>query len=305
MRSNLPRPSLVQRIIVASGVAIPFLGCLLAILLMWSHGWMGWLYLALLAAGWLVTGLGVTVGFHRLLSHRSFETHAWVRAFWTALGAIAAQGPPLTWCATHRKHHELSDQPGDPHSPHGYGDGCWNAIRGLVHSHIGWIFSNHTDDATLARYVPDLQKDWLLVSIERFYAFWILIGLGVPAAIGLLVTRSWQGALLGVLWGGLVRIFFVHHVTWSINSICHTFGRRDFESADLSKNNFICGLLGHGEGWHNNHHAFPSSARHGLRWWQVDLSWIVIRVMQFFRLAWDIRTPSQKTLDAKRLVGNH
>ena len=305
MRSSFSSPSLVQRIAVATGVAVPFVGCVVAIVLMWFHGWMGWLYLALLVGGWLITGLGVTVGLHRLLTHRSFETHSWVRAFWAALGATAAQGPPLTWCATHRKHHDLSDQPGDPHSPHRYGDGCWNAIRGLFHSHVGWVFSNHTNDSMLERYVPDLRKDWLLVGIERSYVLWVFIGLSIPALIGLLVAGGWQGAFLGFLWGGLVRVFFVHHVTWSINSICHTFGSFDYACADQSRNNFVCGVLGHGEGWHNNHHAFPNSARHGLRWWQFDLSWLVIRTMKFSRVAWNIRTPSQNALEAKRLAGNH
>ena len=154
----------------------------------------------------------------------------------------------------------------------------------------------------LDRYVPDLRRDEVLVGVERFYSLWVFLGLSVPAVIAGVVSQSWQGALMGFLWGGLVRIFVVHHVTWSINSICHTFGGREYESADLSTNNFICGLLGHGEGWHNNHHAFPNSARHGLRWWQIDLSWLVILTMRFLHLAWNIQTPSQRALAAKRLV---
>jgi len=302
MKSSPSGPSRVQRTVVAFGVAIPFLGCVAAIVLMWCLGWMGWLYLALLVGGWLITGLGVTVGFHRLLSHRSFKTHSSVRAFWAALGAFAVEGPPLTWCATHRKHHELSDQPGDPHSPHCYGEGGWNVVRGLFYSHLGWMFINDMNDSMLKRYVPDLQKDWILVGIERYYAFWVMIGLAAPALIGLLVTFSWKGALLGFLWGGLVRVFFVHHVTWSINSICHTFGHRDYDVADLSRNNFICALLGHGEGWHNNHHAFPSSARHGLRWWQFDLSWLVIRAMQAVGIVWHVRTPEPQDFQTTRFV---
>jgi stearoyl-CoA desaturase (delta-9 desaturase) len=168
---------------------------------------------------------------------------------------------------------------------------------------MGWIFSNHTNDSTLSRYVPDLQKDWLLVGVERSYILWVFAGLSIPALIGLLVSGGLQGAFLGFLWGGLVRVFFVHHVTWSINSICHTFGTLDYASADHSRNNLVCGVLGHGEGWHNNHHAFPNSARHGLRWWQFDLSWLVIRTMQVSRLAWNVRTPSQNALKAKCLVG--
>ncbi len=304
-KSNSDKPPISQQCVVAAGVVIPFLGCVAAIVLMWWLGWMGWLYLGLFLGGWLITGLGVTVGLHRLLTHRSFETPRWVRAFWSALGATAAEGPPLMWCATHRMHHELSDQDGDPHSPHQHGAGWWSAIRGFVHAHVGWFFTHNANAAMLKRYVPDLLKDRLLVRVSRLYVVWILIGLCLPALIGLLVTGSWTGALLGLLWGGLARIFFVHHVTWSINSICHMFGRRDYASTDHSRNNFLCGVLGHGEGWHNNHHAFPTSARHGLRWWQFDLSWFVIRAMQFFRLARDIRIPSQKALQAKRLVGSH
>ena len=301
--SNSTESSTAQRCVVAAGVMLPLLGFVAAIVLMWSHGWMGWLYLGLFLGGWLITGLGVTVGLHRLLSHRSFETTRLVRAFWIALGAAAAQGPPLAWCATHRKHHESSDQVGDPHSPHQHGASWWSAIRGFAHAHVGWFFTHTTNPTTLKRYVPDLLKDRLLVRVSNLYAVWILIGLCLPAVIGLMVTRSWTGAVLGLLWGGLARIFFVHHVTWSINSICHTFGVKDFASDDQSRNNLVCGVLGHGEGWHNNHHAFPSSARHGLRWWQFDLSWIVIRLMQFLGLAWNIRTPSAEALEAKRLVG--
>jgi stearoyl-CoA desaturase (delta-9 desaturase) len=286
---------------VIAGVAIPFLGCVAAVLSSWQVGWMNWLYLALLIGGWLITGLGITIGFHRLLSHRSFETHPWLRGFWAVVGASAAQGPPLTWCATHRKHHALSDRKGDPHSPHQYGHGWRNAIRGFVHAHIFWIFSNHTNDSMLDRYVPDLRRDPILIGVERSYTLCVLAGLCIPAIVGGLITRSWQGAMMGFLWGGLARIFVVHHVTWSINSICHTFGSRDYESADLSTNNFICGLLGHGEGWHNNHHAFPNSARHGLRWWQIDLSWMVILTMRSLHLVWNVQTPTQNALAAKRL----
>ncbi len=296
-----PPPTVTQKIVVGFGVIVPFVGCILAIVLMGWLGWMSWTYLGLLVGGWLVSGLGITIGFHRLLSHRSFETYRWIRAGWAALGAVAAQGPPLTWSATHRKHHKLSDQPGDPHSPHQHGDGLWNAIKGLFHAHLGWIFTHGCAATMVKRYVPDLCKDWLLVVIERSYAVWILIGLLIPAGVGWLVTGGWQGFLLGLLWGGLVRIFLVHHVTWSINSVCHTFGRRTYACGDRSSNNFIFGLLGHGEGWHNNHHAFPTSARHGLHWWQVDVSWLVIRTMQFLRLAWHVRTPARSVVRTHRL----
>ncbi|MCH7726635.1 MAG: acyl-CoA desaturase [Planctomycetes bacterium] len=299
--TELVNTSAAHKLLIVVAVALPFLGCIAAITLMWFAGWMSWLYLGLFLGGWIITALGITIGFHRLLSHRSFESPSWVRAFWTSLGSIAGQGPPLVWCAMHRKHHERSDQPGDPHSPHQHGEGFWKSIGGFIHSHMGWLFTVGWNTKQTQRYVPDLLKDRVLVGINRYYFFWILLGLVVPAAIGFLIDGGWQGALLGLLWGGLARMFFLHHITWSVNSVCHVFGRRDYESADLSTNNFLIGLLAHGEGWHNNHHAFPTSARHGLKWWQFDLSWLVIRGMQFCGLARKVITPSRTAMAAKRL----
>jgi stearoyl-CoA desaturase (delta-9 desaturase) len=218
-----------------------------------------------------------------------------------ALGALAIEGSPLIWCAVHRKHHQLSDEPGDPHSPHLHGKGWWNALHGFVFAHTGWLFTQYWQRPKLERFVPDLVADPLLMKIDRLYYLWVLASLAIPAAIGGLLTWSWAGAGLGFLWGGLVRIFFTHHVTWSINSVCHIFGMREYDAGDDSRNNVIFGILAHGEGWHNNHHAFPTSARHGLRWWQFDSSWLVIRTMQMLGLAWNVRLPSQRSLDAKRL----
>ena len=293
--------SLGHKIAMAIAVVLPFVGCIVGIVLMWQFGWMNWFYLSMLVGGWLVTGAGITIGFHRLLSHRAFDTYRPVRAFWMAMGALAVQGSPLVWCAIHRRHHELSDLEGDPHSPLEYGNGWWNMIRGFCYSHFGWLFSGHWTSIDMKRYVPDLLKDRLLVSVDRLYYLWVLASLAIPGAIGGLVTMSWTGALLGFIWGGLVRIFVVHHITWSVNSVCHIWGRQEFESSDDSRNNLLVGLLAQGEGWHNNHHAFPSSARQGLRWWQFDLSWIIIRTMKLCRLAWNVRTPSKKAIEAKRL----
>lgn len=297
------RATLAHKLSMLIAVVLPFLGIFAAAAWTWQYGWMGWFYVGMLVVGWILTGTGITIGFHRLLTHRSFETYGWMRAFWMAMGALAVQGSPLIWCAVHRKHHEASDKPGDPHSPFEYGDGWWNSIKGFIHSHVGWLFAPHWMGTELKRYVPDLLRERMLVSVDRLYYLWVPISLAIPAAIGGLVTWSWTGALLGFIWGGLIRIFVVHHVTWSINSICHIFGRQEYESGDQSRNNVICGILGHGEGWHNTHHAFPTSARHGLKWWQFDLSWIVIRGMQLVGLAWDVRLPSERQLDAKR-IGN-
>ena len=294
------RAPLAHKIIMTVAVVAPFLGVIAAIILLWQIGWMGWLYLGLFVGGWLLTGLGITVGFHRLLTHRSFETHGWIKAFWAGLGALAIEGSPLVWCAVHRKHHQHSDEEGDPHSPHLHGQGWWNAILGFVHSHTGWLFGRVWSDQTVKRFVPDLLGQPLLVKINRYYLLFVIASLAIPTLIGGLATMSLSGALLGLIWGGLARVFFTHHVTWSINSICHIFGSQEYDSGDDSRNNLIFGILGHGEGWHNNHHAFPTSARHGLKWWQFDLSWLIIRGMQLVGLAWNVRLPSDRLLDTKR-----
>lgn len=298
---SVGKATLGHKLSMLVAVVMPLVGCIVAIVLLWQIGLMSWLYVALLVGGWAVTGLGITVGFHRLLTHRSFNSYRWVRAFWMMMGAFAVQGSPMIWCAIHRKHHALSDAPGDPHSPLEYGRGSWNRLRGFLYSHVGWLFSGHWMSLDLKRYVPDLLKERMLVAVDRTYYFWVLVSLAIPAAIGGLATMTWLGALLGFIWGGLIRVFLVHHITWSINSICHIFGKREYASNDDSRNNLICGILAQGEGWHNNHHAFPTSARHGLKWWQFDLSWIVIRSMQLLGLAWDVRLPSQQARDAKRL----
>ncbi len=287
---------------MGSAVVLPFLGCLTAIVLGWRFGFMGWVYLALLVGGWLASGLGITIGFHRLLTHRSFETYGWVRMFWMALGALSVEGSPLVWCAVHRRHHEYSDLPGDPHSPHLHGDGWWASLRGLWYAHVGWLFTGYWSDPDMERYIPDLLAEQPLVLVNRLYFLWVIVSLAIPTAIGGLIAGSWRGAALGLLWGGLVRIFMTHHITWSINSICHVFGRRDFEVGDDSRNNWLCGIFGLGEGWHNNHHAFPTSARHGLWWWQLDASWLVIRAMQALGLAWNVRQPSEKAMASRRQI---
>jgi stearoyl-CoA desaturase (delta-9 desaturase) len=183
-----------------------------------------------------------------------------------------------------------------------YGEGTWNRLRGLWFAHVGWLFTGYWSDPDLQRYVPDLLADRVLVAVDRLYYVWVLLSLALPTAIGGLVTWSWQGALLGLVWGGLARIFMTHHITWSINSICHTFGAKEYDAHDDSRNNLLCGLLGLGEGWHNSHHAFPTSARHGLEWWQLDMSWLVIRAMQLLGLAWNVRLPSARARAAKQLA---
>jgi len=301
---EFPEASFAHKLVMSLAVVLPFAGTSAAAMLLWQWGFMGWLYVGLLVGGWLLTGSGITIGFHRLLTHRSFETHRWLRLTFMALGALSVEGSPLIWCAIHRRHHELSDRPGDPHSPNLHGDSVLGMLRGLWHAQTGWLFTGYWTQPELARYVPDLLADHALVLIDRLYYLWVITSLFIPTFLGGLMTGSWKGALLGLLWGGLVRIFITHHITWSINSVCHVFGRREFEAHDESRNNWLCGVLGLGEGWHNTHHAFPTSARHGLSWWQLDISWLIIRAMQAVGLAWNVRLPSERLIAEKRLVAN-
>lgn len=290
-----------HKAIITSVVVAPMLGFVAAIVLAWQFGLMSPMYLTMLIGGWFITGVGITVGFHRMLTHRSFDTYDWVRIVWAGIGSLAIEGPPLAWCAVHRKHHQHSDHHGDPHSPHLHGDGWVNSIKGAIHAHFGWLFQKSWSDETLRRYVPDLMNVPGMAALGRQYIWWIVASIALPGVFAGLVTMSWTGFGLGLLWGGLARIFLTHHVTWSINSICHIFGKQDFYSGDDSRNNVIFGILSHGEGWHNNHHAFPTSARHGLKWWQFDTSWLIIRSMQAVGLVWNVRTPSEKAMESKRI----
>lgn len=303
-----PHAPLQQKVIMLIAVILPFLGCIAGCYLTWQYGWMDWPYLVMMIGGWWATTLGITVGFHRLCTHRSFETFRWMRAAWMILGTFSVEGAPLIWCAVHRRHHGLSDQEGDPHSPNLGGPGIWGAIKGFWHGQVGWLFTGYWSRPELERYVPDLTRDRMLNWINRHYYIWVILSLLLPTAAGYLfelwrgVNNPWFGALLGVIWGGLVRIFITHHVTWSINSVCHIFGRRHFHSGDHSTNNALCAMLSMGEGWHNNHHAFPTSARHGLLWYQFDASWMVIRLMKWMGLAWNIKVPSERALESRRIV---
>lgn len=286
---------LVDRLIMWTALIAPFMGFIVAVIYCWEVGWVTWPFLVMAVVFWIISGKGVTVGFHRLLTHNAFETYRPLRAMWMMLGALSVEGSPLVWCAVHRRHHEFSDQIGDPHSPNLHGKGVWNSIRGFAYGHCGWLLTQYWSDPDLKRYVPDLLKDKFLVAVDRMYYIWVILSLALPAAVGALITMSWNGALLGLLWGGLARIFMGHHITWSINSVCHIFGSRPFKSTnDKSTNNLLCAILGFGEGWHNNHHAFPTSARHGLFWWQVDTSWLTILAMKKLGLAWNVKLPAQE-----------
>lgn len=292
------RPSKSVRAVTLAVVTVPFLGLIAALALLWPLGGVGWVPLTLFGVGYLLTGLGVTVGFHRLFTHKSFTTSRPVTFILGMLGSMAAEGPILSWVATHRCHHQHSDHEHDPHSPHHHGEGLKGLLQGFWHAHTGWMIT--TEMSNIRRYAPDLAADPMLRFLHRTFVIWLFAGLLIPAAIAFAIIGTWQGALLGFIWGGLVRMFFVHHITWSINSVCHIWGRAPFTSNDESRNNVLCGVLGLGEGWHNNHHAFPASARHGLEWWQIDASYITIRLLSFFRLAKGVKLPPKERVAAKR-----
>jgi stearoyl-CoA desaturase (Delta-9 desaturase) len=249
-----------------------------------------------------LAGFGVTVGFHRLFTHRSFKTTGFMRALFAILGSIATEGPVIEWVAYHRRHHAFSDQEGDPHSPHvGHGSGWRGAARGLFHAHLGWVLFSDVE-ADEERYAPDLLKDRVIKFIDSTFILWVIAGLGLSFGLGVALTGTIFGGLTALLWGGAVRIFFVHHVTFSINSLCHFFGKRDFETDDESRNLAWLAPLTFGEAWHNNHHAFPTSAAHGLGRWQLDPSKLVIYALEKVGLAWDVVRISPERLARKSVT---
>ncbi|MBI5134307.1 MAG: acyl-CoA desaturase [Candidatus Taylorbacteria bacterium] len=285
---------------VLATVIVPFAGLVAAIILSWGKG-IDLVSFGLFAALSAMRILGITVGFHRLLTHKSFKTVPWVKVVLTVMGSMAIEGKPFVWVADHRRHHVHSDTEEDPHSPNAGRSGFLGALKGFVHSHIGWMLSDSRSDH--ARYIPDLMRDRHVSFVNRHFALWSALGLIFPAALGFLIEGTWTGALLGFLWGGLASVFFVHHTTWSINSVCHIFGSRPFRSKDQSRNNAFFGYLAFGEGWHHNHHAFERSAKHGLFWWQPDVSYLLIRLLEALGLAWDVVVPSQEEVKAKLSSG--
>lgn len=255
-------------------------------MLLWGWG-VDWVALSTLIAMYVLSGFGVTVGYHRLFTHRAFETTRPIKYTLAILGSLAVEGPLSHWVATHRRHHQHSDDEHDPHSPHKYGGGVTGILKGFYHAHVGWLFAPKATD--LSRYARDIDADPGLHLISRLFPLWVTLGVLLPGVVAGLITQSWTGAALGVLWGGLVRICVVHHATWAINSVCHLWGRQPFASRDESRNNFICGFLAFGEGWHNNHHAFPRDAAHGRRWFEIDPTYWTICLLSYVGLAKDIK----------------
>jgi stearoyl-CoA desaturase (Delta-9 desaturase) len=275
----------------------PLLGVVLAIALLWGTGISG-LDLGLLVGLYAFTGFGITVGYHRLFTPRSFEAPAVLRGLFAVAGSMAVQGAIIEWVATHRRHHAYADEYGDPHSPHLVQDtGIRGVLKGLWHAHVGWMVT--PNGTVTSRWAPDLEDEELLVTVDRWFPLLTVATFLAPAVLGGLITGSLWGAFTGFVWGGLVRVFLLHHVTWSINSICHFFGEQPFETRDEATNNWPLSLLSFGESWHNNHHAFPTSARHGLLRGQLDPSWRVIRTLEQLRLARNVRLPSARSIARK------
>ncbi|MEL6816525.1 MAG: acyl-CoA desaturase [Cyanobacteria bacterium J06598_3] len=277
---------------------MPSLGFVFAIALWGIRGRVEPVSVALFICFFVLNQLGVEVGFHRLFAHSAYKAHPWVRAGLAILGSTAAQGPVINWAATHRRHHPSSDQSGDPHSPHRREEATLSGFKGFYHAHTGWMLTGEITNSAL--FTKDLLRDPVLTKINRWYFGWVALGLLVPTLISGGVGHSWLGALEGLLWGGLGRICVVHHVTWSSNSFCHLFGQRPFETGDNSTNNIWLAIPTIGIAWHNNHHAFPNSALHGLEWWQIDLGAWFIRALERVGLVWDLKIPTPRMKQSKR-----
>ncbi len=288
----------VDRAITGLITGVPPLLLVLAGWQLWNRE-LHWRDLAILLVLYVATGLGVTVGFHRLLTHRSFKTHPWLRGVLAVLGTMSVEGPVISWVADHRKHHVYTDRLGDPHSPHvDHGGGWRGALRGLAHAHVGWLF-DHTQRGARERFAPDLLADPVVAFVDRTFLLWSLLGLAIPFGLGMLFGGTVDAGLEALLWGGAVRILVLHHVTYSINSLCHFFGRRRFRTDDHSRNLLWLAPLSFGEAWHNNHHAFPTSAFHGMGRGEIDLSGLVITALERMGLAWDVQRVGSERQAAK------
>ncbi|MEV7041552.1 acyl-CoA desaturase [Amycolatopsis sp. NPDC051061] len=300
-RPSVPKPVLSGRQTVAELITIrtfllvPFLALAAAVPVFWGWG-VSWLDLTIGGAFFVVSTLGITVGYHRYFTHGSFRAKRALRIALAVAGGLAAQGPVIGWVADHRRHHAFSDRDGDPHSPWLFGTSPAALARGFWHAHMGWLFGR--DKTNIDRFAPDLAADRDLRVVDRLFPVWVVVSLLLPALLGGLITLSWWGALTAFLWAGLARISFQHHVTWSVNSVCHMIGERPFASRDRSANFWPLAILSMGESWHNTHHADPTSARHGAQRGQIDISARVIWAFEKLGWAWNVRWPTAKRLAA-------
>ncbi len=277
----------------------PLLGTMYAIADLWKHP-IDPLDIELLIGMFVLTAVGIEVGYHRYFSHRSFKANRVVSATLAILGSMAAQGPVMYWVCLHRRHHEYSDSLNDPHSPNLHGKSIVAKIQGLWHSHIGWMFNHEIPNPVY--YSPEILRNSDISGISRLYFVWLLLGLAIPTILGGILRESWSGAWHGFLWGGVVRLLVGENVIWTINSIVHVFGSRPFKTQDGSRNVFWLAIPTLGGSWHNNHHAFPSSAINGLSWWQLDIGGYLIKALEFTGLVWDVKKPTSQMIEAKRMV---
>ncbi len=277
----------------------PLAGIAFAIWSLWGTGISG-LDLSLFLGFYLLTGLGITVGYHRLFTHRSFRATKPVRVALAVAGSMAVEGSVISWCATHRRHHAFADRYGDPHSPHLAKDaGVKGVLVGLWHAHIGWMLKEERSDPN--EWTPDLVADPAIRRVDGAFSWLTLVTFLLPPVIGFAVTGTFGGAWSAFVWGSLVRIFLLHHVTWSINSICHFYGKEAYRARDESRNVWPMATISFGESWHNNHHAFPWSARLGLRPWQIDLGWYAIAALRSLRLIRDVKVPTREQREGRRI----
>jgi len=296
-----PEPkSMLEQVLLVVFVVLPFLAVLAAVPLAWGAGWLGWSDVVIFTVFYLISGLGVTVGFHRYFTHGSFKAKRPLRIALALAGSISLEMSVTDWVATHRRHHKYSDLEGDPHSPWRFGND-WKALtKGLFFAHVGWLFSSERTNR--AKYAPDLVADKDIERIHRFFPLLVAGSMLLPAVIGGLVTWSWFGALTAFFWGSLVRVSLLHHVTWSINSVCHVFGDEAFMTRDRSRNVWWLAIPSFGESWHNLHHADPTCARHGVLKGQLDSSARVIRWFEQLGWASNVRWPNEERLAAKRVT---
>jgi len=292
-------PNSLERAILGFFVVVPLAAVLVGIPIAFANGWVRWLDIAMLVALYMLGVHGITIGYHRMFTHGAFQAGPKMRAALALAGSLAIEGRVIDWVADHRKHHQFSDKDGDPHSPWEYGPGALGLMRGLIHAHVGWIFTYDGTDP--AKYAPDLMADKSIDRISRWWPAVAVISMIIPTAIGFAVD-GWAGALMAFFWVTVVRVALVHHMTWSINSVCHVWGKKPFRSRDEARNVAWLALVSGGESWHNYHHADPSSAKHGVLPWQLDTSAMVISL--FERLGWvhSVKWPSPERIDSKRTI---
>ncbi|MEO6956726.1 MAG: acyl-CoA desaturase [Antricoccus sp.] len=296
------RKGFAEQLALYAFVFIPFAALLAAIPVAWTYHWISWTDVSIAVVFYVITGLGITVGYHRHFTHGSFKARTPLRVILAIAGSMALQGPVVQWVADHRRHHAYSDREGDPHSPWRYGTSVGALAKGLMWAHMGWLFDR--EQTNKERFAPDLIKNDAIRRTSALFVLWVALSLGLPALIGGLITMSWTGALTAFFWAGLVRVGVLHHVTWAINSICHALGERPFSSRDMSSNYWPLAIFSFGESWHNLHHADPTAARHGVMRGQIDISARVIWFFQKMGWAYNVKWPSKDRIAAKLIAAD-